>query len=253
MAMERLARPFRVTVPDDDEEESGTFEGLGAVFNDVHRTSSMRLMFSGADWKDRIMPGAFAGTLARHAKAGTMPSMLYMHERGNVVGAWRSMAESKSGLDARGVVSQNAKNATGAGIYELMKMGGINALSIGFDVLKETLDEKKKLRDINEVELNELSIVDVPGIPSARITDVKTGIARIEMLERVLRDAGLSRREAKALLADGFKALRDAEDEASSKPTDSSATLPREEQNGNDDTVSTFLDNLKQFAQSIKP
>lgn len=205
MAMtERLARPFVVKTTD----EAGSFEGLGAVFNDAHPTSSWRLPM---DWTDRISPGAFKRTLAAHAKAGTMPVMLYMHQRGNVVGAWREMEEVKQGLSVRGQVSTSARVENGAGLHELMKMGAINALSIGFDVRVQKLDEKTKVRDIEEIELNELSIVDIPGIHRARVTDVKTGLIHIETLERVLRDAGLSRREAKTLLAEGYAALRDAE------------------------------------------
>ncbi len=198
----KVSKPFAVKTTDD----AGAFEGLGAVFNDLHPTSSYALSM---DWKDRILPGAFVKTLAEHTKAGTLPSMLYMHERGNVVGAWREMGETGSGLHAKGQVSLSAKTSSGAGIHELMKMGALNALSIGFRVRKANLDQDKKIREITDVEMGELSIVDIPGIHRARVTDVKSGDPRsIEFFERVLRDAGLSRKEAKALLADGFSALR---------------------------------------------
>ncbi len=200
----RLGRPFSVKALD----EQGTFEGHGAVFNELHETSSWRLPM---DWQDRIMPGAFSATLAKHASQGTMPAMLYMHERGNVVGAWRAMEQDADGLKVKGQVALSAKAPSGASLYDLLKLGALNAMSIGFRVTKSVLDEKKKIRDITELDLGELSIVDIPGIATARVTDVKTVDPRsIRFLETVLRDAGLSRTEAKALLADGFKALRDA-------------------------------------------
>jgi len=275
-----LAKPFQVKTTDD----AGSFEGHGAVFEELHPTSSWALS---AEWKDRILPGAFKRTLAEHKKAGTTPVMLYMHERGNVVGAWRELEEAKDGLFGRGQVAQSARTWGGTEIRELMKMGALNGLSIGFRVRKQTLDQEKKVRDIHDVELAEISIVDIPGIHRARVTDVKRdgmerlakpafskgdkvkslvghmpgmkgmtgtvsivrtspayygvtmdgektvhkwlaedeleaaddgagmpdmksdGGADIEVLERVLRDAGLSRKEAKAVLAKGFSALRD--------------------------------------------
>ena len=233
-----LARPFRVQSTD----EAGAFEGHGAIFNDLHQTSSYAL---DPDWKDRIMPGAFKKTLETHTRMGTLPAMLYMHERGNVVGAWHDMGEVGAGLHAKGQVAMSARTVGGASLHELMKMGALNALSIGFRVRQSTLIQDKKIREIQDVELNELSIVDVPGIPRARITDVKTGLTRIDMLERVLRDAGLSRREAKALLAKGFNALRDAEadDEPTTEPRDASNVVVKDE---------SLANMLKEFAASLK-
>jgi HK97 family phage prohead protease len=199
---EKLARPFAVKTTDD----KGSFEGLCAVFNDLHPTSSWSLS---PEWKDRIVPGAFQRTLAEQAKAGIMPAMLYMHERGNVVGAWRTLGEGGGGLQGQGVVAEGAKAPNGETLYNLMKLGALNAMSIGFSVRKQTLDQEKKIRDILDVDLSEISIVDVPGIQRARMTDVKS--LDPNYLERVLRDAGLSRKEAKAVLAEGLRALRDVE------------------------------------------
>lgn len=201
----RLPRPFMATMQDC---APGCIEGHGAVFDVLHPTSSWRL---GEDWQDKIAPGAFAKTLAQHAKRGTQPVMLFMHERGNVVGAWKSVAEDKDGLRVSGAVAMSAKTPGGTGLYELLKMGAITGLSIGFRVVKSEEDESEKVRTITEVELAEVSIVDVPGGPTARISDVKAdGAPAPKELEQALRDAGLSRREAKAVLAGGLKALRDA-------------------------------------------
>lgn len=205
LEVKRLGRPFAVKAVD----EQGAFEGHGAVFCELHETSSWRLP---PDWQDRIMPGAFTATLAHHRKRGTMPAMLYMHERGNVIGAWREMDEDDDGLKVKGQVALTAKAPSGTTLYELLKLGALNAMSIGFRVTKATQDEKKKIRDILEVDLGELSIVDIPGIASARVTDVKNADpARLKRrIEEALRDVGLSREAAKAFIADGFKALRDA-------------------------------------------
>lgn len=200
----RLPKPFQVQITD----EKGTFEGHGAVFNKLHPTSSWMLDW---DWQDRIAPGAFTRTLAEHNKVGVKPPLLYMHERGNVCGAYSTMEEDQDGLKVAGQVSLSARVPCGATIYELMKMAGLTGLSIGFVATKVELDEEAKVRTILELQLNECSIVDIPGGPAARISDVKSGDPRLKhALEAALRDAGLSRREAKALLAGGFDALRDA-------------------------------------------
>lgn len=196
---EKLARPFSVKTTDD----KGSFEGLGAVFDDLHPTSSWALS---PEWKDRILPGAFTKTITEHTKAGTLPAMLYMHERGNVVGAWRTLEEGRDGLLVRGQVAEGARSPSGETLHNLMKIGALNALSIGFRVRKQTLDQEKKVRDILDVEVSEISIVDVPGIHRARVTDVKS--QDHDALERLLRDAGLSPREAKALISGGMSALR---------------------------------------------
>lgn len=244
-----LARPYTVQTTDD----AGSFEGHGAIFGDMHPTSSWTL---GPEWKDRIQPGAFKRTLEAHTRAGTLPAMLFMHERGNVVGAWREMGEVGAGLHTRGQVALDARTSSGASLHGLMKMGALNALSIGFRVRKDERDQDKKVREILEVELSEVSIVDVPGIHRARITDVKfLGDPRnAENLERLLRELGLSRGEAKGLLAKGFRALREAE--ASGDPDlreaggdDGSNGGSGLREAGGDD--GEFLADLKSFAASL--
>lgn len=197
-----VAKPFKVEATD----TTGEFAGLGAVFNDMHPTSSWAL---DENWKDRILPGAFKRTLEAHERMGTTPPMLWMHERGNVIGAWRELGEVGSGLHVRGQLALSARAPSGVSIHELAKMGAVSGLSIGFRVRKAELDQDKKVRSITEVELSEVSVVDVPGIHRARITDVKTVDPKI--LENVLREAGLSREEAKAILAKGLRALREVE------------------------------------------
>ena len=58
-----------------------------------------------------------------------------------------------------------------------------------------------------------------PANPKATITQVKAddGTVSIKLVERLLRDAGLSRNESKSLLHEGVSGLRDAIDEAKSQ------------------------------------
>jgi hypothetical protein len=175
-----------------------------------------------------------------------MPVMLYMHERGNVIGKWSELVEDGDGLKSVGQVAKAAKNPAGVPIYDLLKMGAINGLSIGFRVKKHSLDEEQKLREILEVELGEVSVVDIPGGPSARVTDVKSSdVKNPKFLERVLRDAGLSRVEAKALIAEGLPALRDVAADPEKKQRDADS---KPVQSVDSDLVSS----MKELAASIK-
>jgi HK97 family phage prohead protease len=214
-----VSKPYQVKAAGGE----GSIEGYGAVFNDPHPTSSWML---DDDWTDVIAPGAFSEALAEHAARGTKPVMLYMHDRGNVAGVWSGAVQDQNGLKLNGQISPNAKVDNGAGIYELCKMGGLSGLSIGFRVLRCELDEETEIRTIQSVTLPEVSIVDVPGGPSARITDVKARDPKnLRFLERLLRDAGVSRTEAKKMLS----ALRDAEvDDDDEEQRDADPTVDEE-------------------------
>lgn len=71
-------------------------------------------------------------------------------------------------------------------------------------------------RTLKRVELVELSLVTFPANGKARVTGIKSDAdgPSIRDAEKALRDAGFSRVQAKAILADGFRAmpLRDAEE-----------------------------------------
>lgn len=202
--VKRLATPFAIeTLSASD----GTFSGEGMVFDTPHPTSSWRL---GPDWNDVVKPGAFADTLAAHEKLGTKPLMLYMHERGNIPGVWTSISEGKKALKLSGKVSPNAITPSGVPLLELIQMKAITGLSIGFVPTRIVLDEKAKIREIQSVDLGEVSVVDIPGQNRARITDVKRDV---RSLEAGLRSLGLSRTEAKTLLSRGFDAMLEGGDE----------------------------------------
>uniref|UniRef100_UPI0030F3CE15 HK97 family phage prohead protease n=1 Tax=Xenorhabdus entomophaga TaxID=3136257 RepID=UPI0030F3CE15 len=82
-------------------------------------------------------------------------------------------------------------------------------------------DRTKEAFLLKDLDLWEVSLVTFPANDEARVSEVKSALARGEIpspksIERVLRDVGLSRTQAKALMADGYRALslRDAEQAA---------------------------------------
>lgn len=211
----RLAKPFKVTATED---KARTFTGHGSVFDAPHPTSSWALP---SDYMDVVRPGAFKRTLAEHKRRGTLPAMFFNHDWDHLVGAYTAVGEDADGLAIEGKIATSARQPTGEDLYELVAMGALTGLSIGFKPTKVKIDEKAHIRELLEVDLPEVSFATIPGQGAARITDVKSADAAQlkRQIEEALREAGLSRTEAKAFIADGFKALalRDAGDEVLEK------------------------------------
>ena len=185
-----------------------TFSGYGAVFNNVDA------------YGDVLAAGAFAESLREAKGSGIWPAMLLQHGGMSVtaedmtpIGIWTSMEEDSHGLKVEGKLADTQR---GRDLYTLMKMtprSAINGLSIGYTPIEWATRSKPEdpRRTLKKVKLWEVSPVTFPANTKARVTDVKS--AAPSDIERLLRDAGLTVREAKALMAQGFaglKALRDA-------------------------------------------
>lgn len=193
MERKHLSRPFEVKAISDD----GTFEGYGSVFGVE-------------DWyRDIVVKGAFAKSLAAHKLKGSFPSMCWQHDQQKVVGVYEEMKEDDYGLFLRGrLLKDDVTLAREA--YALMKAGAVTGLSVGIRVAVDEYDRNSDVRTIKEAELWEVSLVTWPANDLARVESVKS-INDITGLERYLRDAGgLSRKEAKDLLHRVKSSMRDA-------------------------------------------
>lgn len=202
--MDYASFSFREVKVADDKEMS--FTGYGAVFNNID------------SYGDVIMPGAFQNSLAQLKSSGMQLPMLLNHGGMGLsaddmmpIGVWPGLAEDGVGLAVEGKL---AKTQRAVESYELLKMGAITGMSIGYIAKKfeaRTRPEDPKRRLI-EIDLKEVSLVTFPANGKARVSSVKSGLT-IRDAERALRDVGFSREEAKALVASGFNAvtpLRDA-------------------------------------------
>jgi len=154
---------------------------------------------------DVIMPGAFTKTLAE--RAGRV-KVLWQH--GEPIGKPKSMREDERGLY---VEAQISKTRLGDEALELMRDGVIDSMSIGYSVPqgKSRYDDKGS-RIIEELTLYEFSAVTFPMNEAAIITGIKS--LSYKEIERVLREAGLSRSQAKAIASGGVGNLREAEQNA---------------------------------------
>ncbi len=147
-----------------------------------------------------------------------MPAMLWQHDADDPCGVWDDMVEDSRGLKVKGRLALTTE--CGKKAYELLKMGALSGLSIGFVSKQWSYDRETEVRTLTEIDLWEVSLVTFPANGKARITGVKSigAITTIRQAERALRDAGFSDDAAKAFIAQVKKLAhdeRDARDAAS--------------------------------------
>ncbi|RVD13557.1 MAG: HK97 family phage prohead protease [Mesorhizobium sp.] len=153
-----------------EESEDGTFEGYGSIFGNLD------------SYGETVMPGAFAKSLARHAKEKTSPLMLWQHDSYSPIGVWESLAEDKKGLFCKGRLLKGVQKADEAHI--ILKAGAIRGLSIGYREIKVEPDGNN--RNLLELDLYEISPVSFAANRRAGVTAVKS--ERMEEFARKLRD-----------------------------------------------------------------
>jgi uncharacterized protein len=140
--------------PDDE----GTFEGLASPFGGPADS-----------YGDVIEAGAYAETLQRHYRSGTMPVMLWSHDQSEPIGIWTEMHEDGKGLYGKGRLIKGVRRADEA--HLLMRHKAVRGLSIGYRVLDSQPDGK--VTRLKKIDLLEVSIVAIPAASRARITTVK--------------------------------------------------------------------------------
>ncbi len=183
--------------------DTGEFEGYGSVFGVKD------------SYSDIVVKGAFQKSLDKHKEKGSLPALLWQHQMDEPIGVYSEMKEDDNGLFVKGrlLIDDDplAKRA-----HSHLKAGSISGLSIGYSINDYEYDNQKDAFILKDLDLWEVSLVTFPANEEARISDVKTALNTGEipqpaLVEKCLRDVGFSRLQAKAFLADGFKALRDAD------------------------------------------
>lgn len=165
---------------------SGGFTGYGSVFGVKD------------SYDEVVLPGAFRESLDKYRSMGRMPAMLWQHKSAEPLGAFTSVNEDDHGLLLEGQLAMDT--VRGAEAYSLLKMKAISGLSIGYQVPPggDSYDSKTGINTLKKLDLYEVSLVTFPANDYARVQGVKS-IELIEDLksaEKLLRDAGFSRKEA---------------------------------------------------------
>lgn len=110
-----------------------------------------------------ILPSAFESSLKTFMETGRM---LFMHDWWSLpVGKWRQAEIQDGGLWMEdGIV---LPTSMGKDLQLLIENDAINSLSIGFYVNKDEFDYDTGIRTITDLELLEVSIVNIPANPNA--------------------------------------------------------------------------------------
>lgn len=154
---------------------------------------------------DIVAAGAFIDSLKAR-----MPKMLYQHDTTRICGIWDVAEENDKGLYLEG---RFLPTTLGRDAYEEAKSKALDTMSIGFRTRKASYDEDQEIRTLEQLDLFEVSLVTFPANENAVVTGVKAPHTA-RGLEKILRDAGFSHKEAKAIVAGGIKAIdgqRDAD------------------------------------------
>lgn len=156
MIVQHLARPLAIKSLDGD----GHFTGYASVFGALDSQ------------REIVERGAFVRSITRWRALGRSPAMLWMHDPTMPIGVWISMQEDENGLFVSGRLALSTQKGREA--YELLKLGALTGLSIGYRVIRSEIDKVRKARLLRDVELFEISLVTFPANDEARISDVKS-------------------------------------------------------------------------------
>ena len=189
---------------DEDDEAKGMFSGYASIFGNKDLGN------------DVVVQGAFQKSI--RAKGARKIKMLFQHDTKEPIGVYTKVREDAQGLYVEGKLAMQTQN--GREVYELMKMGAIDGLSVGYrvDAKGYSYDDRGKKRYLKQVDLMEISAVTFPMNPQARVNAVKAEERTVRDWEAFLRDeGGLSRSESKVAASAVTKALdqREVGDEQS--------------------------------------
>ena len=162
----------------------GVFAGYASVFNERDLQNEI------------VAAGAFARSLRKWKMQNRSPAMLWMHDPTMPIGVWTTVDENAAGLAVEGRLALRTQK--GGEAYELLKLGALTGLSIGYRTVASRLDPKTKARILTDIDLFEISLVTFPANESARVSDVKSPSHD----RRLLTAAALRLREAARVLTE---------------------------------------------------
>ena len=182
----------------------GKFSGYASVFDEVDQG------------RDAVARGAFRQSL--QVRGARSVRMLFQHDPDQPIGVWEKIVEDEKGLYVEGQIIRGIRRSEE--VLELMRSGAIDGLSIGFRTKRARTDPNTKVRWILSADLWEISVVTFPLLENARISAIKSvtekpSLPKLREFERWLtRDAGLSRRDARLVISNGYHALACKQDAA---------------------------------------
>lgn len=117
---------------------------------------------------DIVMPGAFASSL----KSSRRVKLLWNHDHNQVIGKITQLKEDDYGLWFSAQL--NLATSKGNEVYQLIKAGDVNQLSIGFTITKSRPSHSATQRLLEQLDLWEISVVTFPANEKAQINEIKS-------------------------------------------------------------------------------
>lgn len=155
MELSRIA--YGLEIKSIDEATPGVFEGYGSIFGVVDQHA------------DIVAKGAFGKSIRKEK-----PVMLWQHRPDMPIGVYDMVKEDDKGLYVKGAINLDVQ--AGREAYALLKQGAISGMSIGYNARKWSMDNKKGIRTLEEIDLWEISLVTFPANTLATVTNVKESI-----------------------------------------------------------------------------
>jgi len=153
MSKAKYNMPFEIKA-----DEQGYFTGYASAFDVVDNQ------------KDSIQQGAFLESLAKKDN-GKKIKFLWQHDSSQPIGYFEEIYEDFYGLFVKGKFLLELEKAQEA--YTLLKAGAVEGLSIGYRTKKAKIDPKTGVRQIQQLDLFEISLVTFPANDAATVRMVK--------------------------------------------------------------------------------
>lgn len=197
--MQQHPHAFKFTAAEVSTE--GLIEGFGSVFGNVDQGL------------DVVQAGAFEESLREWKALDRLPAMLWQHNTAQPIGTWKEVRETSRGLFVAGQLAIGTTQ--GRDVYELLKTGALDGMSIGYDVLPGGARFRDDgVRVLTRLKLWEVSLVTFGMNEAARVTDVKSAghIGSARELQELLRERlGLSGKKARRVAGIAWHAIHDEE------------------------------------------
>ena len=177
-------------------EGSLKFEGYASVFGGLD------------SYGDTVKEGAYKNTLTDRDR----PIQLRWNHYGPIIGKFTELYEDEKGLYVKGELTKGHSIAEDTAA--LLRHGAISGLSIGY-IVKDS-QQNGVVRELKEIDLIEISVVESPADNNAHISSVKSA-TKLKDVEQILRQKGFSQKEATEIVATVKKIHGEREEEKAAK------------------------------------
>lgn len=186
-------------------QEQGVFEALVAVFNNIDRGG------------DKILPGAFADSLAEWEAKGRPIPVVFAHQWDNLdahIGQVLEAKETDEGLFVRGRLDMDEPFAQR--VFKKMQAGTLAEFSFAYDIVESAwIDQGEKatprhFRELRKLDLLEVGPCLVGMNPDTQLLDLKEGrrnaaadLARLQKIHDLAVELGCKCGQADDSASDG--------------------------------------------------